>query len=155
MFLSALNLRFFLLSLLLFIGSTQAETQGDSRVYEALSSSKVVSELIQTLSQLQVAETYELAYESVVLLDLAMKNIIGQGSAKVGEDYFRAHLLRAGLEIILVEKNLDLEGCFRVRLGFHVDFALRPENGEEVTLEELPSMVKEAYAILNKLCELY
>lgn len=115
----------------------------------------VISALVNSLRHLQVAQDYDMAFDTVEKLDGTMNNIIAQGAENVGEDYFRAHTLKAALEIILIEKTLDLDGCFAARTQFQAEFVLTNEVGDALSPTDYPSMVKEAYAILNKLCELY
>lgn len=115
----------------------------------------VITSLIDTLRFLQSTQDYPTAFIALEQLEHSMDGFIAQGSQSIGEDYFRAHRLKGALEIILVQKTLDDEGCYSARTRFQVEFVLIDELGDPLAFADYPSMVKEAYAMLNKLCEIY
>ncbi|MGB0941589.1 MAG: hypothetical protein ACPGUE_04270 [Marinomonas sp.] len=147
---------FFMTSLLILPLPVSAMDQTDESGGKAEHSHfNVITEVINTLRFLQSTQEYELAYRAVQKLDLAMDDIIAQGANKAGEDFFKAQTLKSALEIIFLEKKLDLDGCYSARLGFQVDFALHSDDGLALSPYDYPAMVKEAYFILDKLCQLY
>lgn len=115
----------------------------------------VITSLIDTLRFLQSTQDYSTAFTALEQLDSTMDGFIAQGSNVIGEDYFRAHRFKSALEIILIQKTLDVEGCYSARVSFQADFMLIDEQGDPLPMVDYPSMVKEAYAMLNKLCEIY
>lgn len=139
--------------LVLFISFPFTLFAAESRVESTPPS--VNSELINTLRVLQKTQDYDTAFKAVLALDETMDRIIALGSEQVGEDYFKASLLKSGLEIPLIEKTLDSDACFRAKISFQADFRLMDDHGDALPFEEYPDMVKEAYAILFRLCELY
>lgn len=147
---------FFMTSLLILSLPAAAMDQTDESGGKAEHSHlNVITEVINTLRLLQSTQDYELAYGAVEQLDMAMDDMIAQGVKKLGEDYFKALTLKSALEIILQERKLDLDGCYSARLRFQVDFALQSEDGSDLSPYDYPAMVKEAYFILEKLCQLY
>ncbi|KJZ11975.1 hypothetical protein TW85_16520 [Marinomonas sp. S3726] len=147
---------FFMTSLLILPLPAAAMDQTDESGEKAEHSRfNVITEVINTLRFLQSTQDYGLAYGAVEQLDFAMDDIIAQGYGKLGEDYFKAQTLKSALEIIFLEKKLDLDGCYSARLGFQVDFALHTNDALELSPYDYPAMVKEAYFILDKLCQLY
>ena len=144
---------FFMASLLILPLPVSAMDHTESRVEH--SHLNVITEMINTLRFLQSTQDYELAYNAVEQLDLAMDDIIAQGANKVGEDFFKAQTLKSALDVVLVQKKLDLDGCYSAKLSLQVDFALHSEDGSELSPYDYPAMVKETYFILDKLCRLH
>lgn len=144
---------FFMASLLILPLPASAMDKTGSQVEH--SHLNVITEVINTLRFLQSTQEYELAYRAVQKLDLAMDDIIAQGANKAGEDFFKAQTLKSALDVVLVQNKLDLDGCYSAKLSLQVDFALRSEDGSELSPYDYPALVKETYFILDKLCQLY
>lgn len=147
---------FIMANCLMLTSSVFAISQADnaeSRVDQ--SHLNTITEVINTLRLLQSTQDYEQAYGAVSQLDLAMDDIMSQGFAKVGEDFFKAQTLKSALEVVLVEKKHDLDACYSAKLSLKVDFGLRSHDGSELSPYDYPAMVKEAYFMLDKLCKLY
>jgi len=60
---------------------------------------------------------------------------------------------KLALEITLSKTKYDLDSCHMMRISHFSEFGIR--ESDNLVAQKLPSMVRESYALLNILCQLY